>query len=291
MKEHPIRAALWMIVAQILFSSMNIGARLGGASVPWQEVAGTRFVVGALTAMIVARARGSSLRVVHQKEQLWRSLFGTIAALGTFYTLAQREVAVGDAVTLFATSPIFVALASWPLLGEKVARSVLMATAVGFAGIVAVAQPTFATAPHLVASGALTAISSAFAMIWLRRMGPGESSEAIVFQFSVAGAVTALALSIPVWHTPDARSAMYLVGTGLSGGLAQIALTRAYSLDRAARVSSMGYANIVFTRAFAFPVFDERPTSIALVGSVLVIGSGIAVALRGQARAARVAEG
>ena len=113
-------------------------------------------------------------------------------------------------------------------------------------------------------------------------MGSDESSEAIVFQFSAAGAVVAILASIPVWKTPDARSAMVLLVTGLSGGLAQICMTRAYGLDRAARVSAISYVGIVFTRIFAFPVFDERPTMMAVAGSALVIGSGIALAIRGR---------
>jgi len=281
MTGHPLAAALWMALAQSLFSVMSIGARLGGSGVPWQEVAASRFFVGALTAYAVARIRGTSLRVKNQKAQAWRTIFGTIAALATFYTLAAREVAVGDAVTLFATSPIFVALVSWPLLGERVGKSVVVAIGLAFAGIVAVAHPTFDTAPHLVASGTIAAVSTALAMVWLRRMGPDESSEGIVFQFSVFGTVAAVLASIPVWRTPDARSAAYLALTGLSGGLAQICMTRAYGLDRAARVSAITYTGIVFTRLFAFPVFDERPTLVTVAGSLLVIGSGIALALRG----------
>jgi drug/metabolite transporter (DMT)-like permease len=114
-------------------------------------------------------------------------------------------------------------------------------------------------------------------------MGPDESSEGIVFQFSVFGTIVALVASIPVWKAPDARSAAFLLLTGLSGGLAQICMTRAYGLDRAARVSAITYTGIVFTRLFAFPVFDERPTFVTIAGSLLVISSGIALALRGSA--------
>lgn len=290
-ETQPLAAALWMTAAQALFAVMSIGARLGGQGVPWQEVAASRFLVGALTALVVAFVRRTSLRVVHQKEQMWRSAFGTAAALATFFTLAAPELAVGDAVTLFATAPIFVALASWPMLGEKVGRSVVVALVFAFAGIVAVAHPSFDTAAYLVGSGTLAAVTSAFAMVWLRRMGPDESSEAIVFQFSLFGAAIAVLLSIPVWKTPDARSAAFLFVTGLSGGLAQICMTRAYSLDRAARVSAIGYSGIVFTRVFALPVFGERPTLVAVAGSVLVIGSGVALALRGAGARAPVIDG
>ncbi len=282
--SRPLAAALWMTAASALFAVMSISARFGGQGVPWQEVAASRFVVGGLAAVAVALVRRSTLRVIRQKEQVWRSIFGTAAALATFFTLAAPELAVGDAVTLFATAPIFVALLSWPLLGEKVGGSVVVALVFAFAGIIAVAEPSFATASYLVGSGTFAAVSSALAMVWLRRMGPDESSEGIVFQFSAFGAVVALLASIPVWKTPDARTALFLFVTGLSGGLAQICMTRAYALDSAARVSAIGYSGIVFTRVFALPVFGEKPTLVAVGGSLLVIGSGVVLALRGRQR-------
>ena len=49
-----------------------------------------------------------------------RSVFGTGSALGVFFSLGSRELAVGDAATLSATAPLFVALLSAPMLGERV---------------------------------------------------------------------------------------------------------------------------------------------------------------------------
>jgi drug/metabolite transporter (DMT)-like permease len=289
--SRPLAAALWMTLAQSLFSIMSVGARLGGQGAPWQEVAASRFFVGACTALVVALVRKTSLRVKHQKEQAWRTVFGTVAALATFFTLAAPELAIGDAVTLFATAPIFVALLSSPFLGEKVGRSVVFALVLAFAGVLAVAHPSFHTASYLVGSGTLAAVSSALAMVWLRRMGSDESSEAIVFQFSAFGTIVAVLASIPVWKTPDARTAGFLFVTGLSGGLAQLCMTRAYSLDVAARVSAIGYSGIVFTRVFALPIFGERPTLMAVAGSLLVIGSGVMLALRSAGARAPVIDG
>jgi drug/metabolite transporter (DMT)-like permease len=279
-----------MVIAHVFFALMAVGARIGGRDVPWQEVCASRFLVGALVAFVVARARGASLRITHVREAWLRSLFGTLAAAGTFYVYAAPAIGVGDAATLFATSPIFIALLSAPLLGERVSPGLLLALAGGFAGIGLVAQPSFSTAGHLVAIGALTAMSSATAMIWLRRIGPNESSEAIVFHFAVVGFVVMALASVPVWRTPDARELVVLALTGLSAGLAQIAMTRAYSLDRAARVGAMGYSGVVFARALALPIFGEVPNVLQGLGSLLVIGSGVALAL-GRGAIARVRRG
>ena len=284
--RRPARAAMWMIAAQLLFAAMAVGARISGRGVPWQEVCASRFLVGALTALVVARARGQSLRITNLRDAWVRSGFGTLAAAGTFFLYAASPaLGVGDAATLLATSPIFVALLSVPLLREPIHRGHVFALVLGFGGIALVAQPTFSTARHLAIVGGLTALSSALAMIWLRRIGPTESSEAIVFHFACVGLGAMVLLALPVWVTPSPRDALVLAVTGLCAGLAQIAMTRAYSLDHAARVSALTYTGVVFARLLAAPVFAEVPGAGQAFGSVLVIASGVLLAAGGRALA------
>jgi drug/metabolite transporter (DMT)-like permease len=281
------RAVAWMVAAQAFFSFMAVGARMVSRGVAWQEVCAIRMLVALVLAYALARARGASLAITDRKYAWLRSIFGTLAAAGTFWVYAQPRLALGDAVTLFQTTPLFVALFSWPLLRERVRRSVLAAMVCGFAGIVVVAQPSFATAAPVLLGGTLTAIASALAMMWLRRIGPAESSEAIVFHFMAVGTVTMLLASLPVWRTPGGQDLVFLLLTGLAGGLGQLALTRAYGLDSAARVAAIGYTQIVFTRLLAFPFFAEVPTAVQLGGSALVIASGVALALRPGAKLER----
>jgi drug/metabolite transporter (DMT)-like permease len=276
-----------MTVAQLAFAGMAVGARIGGRSVPWQEVCASRFLVGALTAYVFARARGQSLRITHRREAWLRSAFGTLSAAGTFFVYAAPALAIGDAATLFATSPIFVAIFSAPLLGERVPKGLAAALVMGFTGIALVAQPSFSTSGDLVTIGALTAVSSAMAMIWLRRIGPSESSEAIVFHFACVGFGVMLLASLPGWRTPDFRQGMVLAGTGLCAGMGQLAMTRAYTLDHAARVAALGYSGIVFTRVLGVPLFGEIPGVIQTLGSLLVIASGVLLSV-GEARMVRL---
>ena len=108
-------------------------------------------------------------------------------------------------------------------------------------------------------------------MIWLRRIGPGESHEAVVLHFSLVALATMLVLAIPSWTWPDARSGLYLLGAGLGGGGAQIAMTRAYSLHRATPVTALSSLGAVFTYLLALPIFPDRPVAWQLGGSLLVL--------------------
>jgi drug/metabolite transporter (DMT)-like permease len=269
-----------MLAAQALFAMMAMGARFVSRDVPWQEIAAVRMVVALVLTWGIARARGRSLAITDRRHAWLRTIFGTLSAAATFYVYAQPLLPIGDAVTILGTSPIFVAVLAWPLLGERVSRGTALAILASFAGVWAVAQPSFSVSPGVLGVCVFASVCTALAMTWLRRMGPGESSEAIVFHFmSVGTAVLGLA-AIPVWHTPDLPSATSLLWMGVAGGLGQLAMTRAYSLDQAARVSAFGYAGVVFARLFALPIFGEVPRAAQIVGSLLVVGAGAATAWR-----------
>jgi drug/metabolite transporter (DMT)-like permease len=267
------RGLAWMIVAQACFAWMNVCTRYGAAHLPWAEIAAGRFLVGALLAVGLAALTGRSLRVTDRGGTWHRSVYGTLAATGSFYALGSSRIAVGDAATLSATTPIFVALLSRPLLGERVGRHVALAVALAFAGVLAIVRPAFALAWPVALVATVGAVFYALAMIWLRRIGPGESHEAIVLHFSLVGLATMLALAAPVWRSPDWAGGMALIGAGLGGGGAQLAMTRAYSLQRAAPVSAVSNLGVVFTYLLAIPLFGDLPAPWQLGGAALVIGA------------------
>ena len=271
-------AIVWMLVSQLMFTAMNIFSRLGGQGLPWSEVAGARFVFGALVTVLIARGKGSSLRVVDRKNTWLRSLFGTVASFCFFYSVTSSRIPLGDAITLGATGPIFVALLSGPVLGEKVGRHIFLAVALAFAGVIGVVKPSFQSAADVAAIATLGALAYAWALMWLRKIGPNESSEAIVLHFSLVAAAANLAISIPGWVTPDAEGMTFLLGTGIAGGIGQVAMTRAYALSRAAPLSTLTYLSIVFTYMLAIPIFGERAGGLQLVGAALVIVAGLVLA-------------
>ena len=274
----------WMLLAQALFALMNIGTRLGARHLPWSEVAFGRFAVGVVIAGAVATARPGGFRIINWKASWLRSIFGTLAALGTFYALSSPRLPIGDAATLGATTPIFVALLAGPLLGERVGRRLGLAVVIAFAGVALIVRPSFGAALDVAALATAAAFSFALALLSLRRLGPTESPEAIVVHFSALAAVTMLAISIPVFVMPDRRDVMIVLATGLAGGFAQLAMTRAYAHLEATRATAVSYAQVLFTYILAAFLFAEPITPLRLVGAACVgVGGWMATMRNGRA--------
>ncbi|MEN6437751.1 MAG: DMT family transporter [Syntrophobacter sp.] len=277
-----IRGVMWMVLAQVFFSAMGVFTRLGAQNVPWQEAALSRFAIGSLVAYLMAVTRGASLCITNKKLMWTRSIAGTLSALSIFYVLASPKIPLGDATTLSSVGPVFVVLLSWPVLGERVGKLVWLSVPFAFAGILLVLKPSFHIAYTLAAIAIIGSFFYSIAMITLRRIGPRESGEAVVLYFSLFGTFVMLCITIPVWVTPDAVTGLFLVFTGLSGGLGQMTMTRAFSLDGAARISALNYLGIIFTYIIAIPVFGDLPTTWQVIGTALVILSGLIITLSAQ---------
>ena len=272
----------WMVLAQLFFAGMNVCTRLGARYLPWSEIAAARFFIGALIALAIGWLRSSSLRITDRPSTWRRTVYGTIAAMCTFYALSSSRITLGDAATLTATAPIFVALLSGPLLGERVGGRLTLAIGLGFGGIVAVVRPSLASEIPVAAIATAGAAFYALAMIWLRKIGPGESHEAVVLHFSLVALATLTLIGLPAWRRPDWGSGWALLGAGLGGGAAQIAMTRAYALHRAAPVTALSGLGIVLTYLLAIPIFGDQPTRWQAAGSLLVIAATVLLTLGGE---------
>jgi drug/metabolite transporter (DMT)-like permease len=276
-----------MAASAALFGTMNFFARLASAHQPWQLVGATRALVGALVAIAVARARGASLRINDKKAMWVRTAFGTAAMGLTFWALASPGLGLGDTATLLNLAPLMIALLGPLLLGERAGRGLYVALALAATGVTLVLRPAFLFGGAHAVDGAgktallatLAATFSAFAMIALRKIGPKESPEAVSTHFSLTAAAVFGALSIPQLSVPQPKDALYMLLAGFAAGLAQIAMTRAYSLARAARVASMGYLSVVVSAIYGAAALGEWPHPIALCGMVLVIAGGLVSAL------------
>lgn len=283
-----------MALGATLFALMNFFAKIATTSASWATVAAVRALVGAAVAFAVAKARRRSLAGKDSRALFWRSFLGTIAMLSTFYALSSRTMSLGNTVTLLNLSPVFLAVLAPIFLHEKTTSTVALAILVALSGVVLVVQPTFlfgepATHPatpailagpsaHVTAAVAVgAALATSIAMMLLRRVGQSETPEAIAFHFSLFAAASMTLISLFDLRMPTLRDAGCMVLAGLCAGFAQLAMTRAYSLEHAARVSGMSYFSVVASALLGAAVLGERPALTAIVGMGLVIAGGLLV--------------
>jgi len=282
-----------MTLSATLFAFMNLFAKVASSTAGWATVASVRGLVGALVAFTVARMRNESLAGNDKRALFFRSVVGTGAMMACFYALSSRTLGLGDTTTLLNLMPVFLAVLAPIFLRERTAPIVALAIAVALAGVVLLVRPTFlfgahdgpapdARGPSAAATAAfavLSAFLSSNAMILIRRIGQKEHAETIAFHFSMFSGVVLGLVALFDLRVPSLRDAGAMLGAGLCAGFAQLAMTRAYMLDNAARVGAVSYVSVVVSAMLGAVALGERPPLVAIAGMALVIVGGVMVSL------------
>ncbi|GFZ78286.1 membrane protein [Elstera cyanobacteriorum] len=235
---------------------------------------------------ILQRAGGFRiLRTRNPKLHVLRCLFGTISMI-CFFT-AYKYLPVSGVVALGFSAPLFMTALSGVLGGDKVRLVHWLAVSAGFAGVLYIVQPggdSFTLWSLLPVIGAFT---YAIVSVLIRRIGNSEPSVVTVFYFTSFTTLLGAA-SLPfigIWPT-SFHDVAVMVGVGLIGGVAQVLMTRAFTLAPVSVVGPFDYTAMLWAVGIEAVVLGVLPTQAVVTGSAIVIASGLYILYR-EARVAK----
>jgi drug/metabolite transporter (DMT)-like permease len=78
---------------------------------------------------------------------------------------------------------------------------------------------------------------------------------------------------------PEGIIWFYVFIMGISATASQVLMTKAYEYTKAGIVGTISYSNIVFALIIGVALGDPLPTPLKVLGIILVISSGLIVAL------------
>jgi drug/metabolite transporter (DMT)-like permease len=78
---------------------------------------------------------------------------------------------------------------------------------------------------------------------------------------------------------PQGVQWLYIIAVGTSATVSQLLMTKAYELTKAGIVGTISYTNIVFGMFIGIALGDPIPSFSTILGIILVIISGLIVAL------------
>lgn len=267
----------WMLVAGLLFAAMGLFVKLASSHFGAAEIAFYRSFITMAAAFAVLRFQRVPVRTEFFQGHAVRGIVGGISLIGFFYAIAQLPLAT--ALTLNYTSPIFLAIATVVVLGERFSTWLVVAILTGFAGVALLLQPTFEegkSGPAMI--GLFSGVLAAWAYLAVRTLGRmGEPDWRVVFYFGLTASVLCM-----IWQLVTARftpltwnTAWILACVGASGTAAQVAMTRAWRTGNTLVVGSLSYATLVFAAILAFAVYGEVPSPLEWAGIAVIIVSGL----------------
>jgi S-adenosylmethionine uptake transporter len=289
-----------MLFASFAFAAMGAAVKLASATFSTSELIMYRGLIGSIVLFASLRAHGGTLRTIFPKEHVWRSVVGVSSLWLWFYAIGALPLAT--AVTLNYTSPIWLAVwlfgVAWWRGDHHVEWPLLVAVAMSFVGVTLVLRPALEMNAWLGGLAAVvSSVISAMAYMQVRRLGKmGEPEYRVVFYFSLTTAIAGFAGALLTpdaagvrFHALDARSLALVLGIGLSGLAAQIAMTRAYRVGNVLVVANLQYTGIVFSSLLSVLLWGDRFDWHVWLGIGVILASGMAATFYNNRGAAQTA--
>ena len=300
-----------MILSSLLFSCMGVCIKLASAHFNTSELVFYRGLIGIAMMAAYARWTGVSLRTAHPAMHAWRSAIGVSSLLAWFYAIANLPLAT--AVTLNYMSSIWIAaflvggalMGSFSPQGKSKSGSLpgqgplVMAILASFGGVVMLMRPAIDQNQAFAGLiGLLSGIGAAFAYMQVMAIARlGEPETRTVFYFAVGTAIAGAAGMVIVGVSPWSWGhAVWLLPIGIFASLAQLCMTKAFSMSKGhggtLMVANLQYCGIVFAALFGVVVFSDEIPLMGWAGMALIVSSAIvATVLRARAAPTAPAEG
>ncbi|KPK00114.1 MAG: permease [Desulfobacterales bacterium SG8_35] len=263
---------IYMLLASGCFATMSAFIKAIGQSLPLPELVFLRCLLSLPVLFLFVRLRQRPLVVKAKKLLLLRTLFGMTAMSGFFFALTRLQFA--ECIFLGRTQPLFIALLSPLILGEKTPAASWFAIITGLAGVALILQPDVAWS-----IGAWVAIaaagSSALAHMLVRRLNATEYPLVIVFNFTVLTCFFACLWSLPYFVVPTRVQWLFLFCVALFASLGQLCMTLAYQHDRAPAVASASYTSVILAVIYGYFIWGEMPHPLTWVGGGLIVIGGL----------------
>jgi drug/metabolite transporter (DMT)-like permease len=274
-QERIPQAIFYMIAAGAAFAISSAFSKWLVATYPVGEVLFARNAVSLTlfsafllptTGLAVLRTRRLGSHVMRSTSQFFSQ---------SLILIAFSMMPLASATAINFSSPLFATLASLAFLKERVGPARWVALAVGFLGVLIVTNPGAETFQV----GALYALGNAvlFGTVTagVRGMTSTESTETLTL-YQLLLLTTFYAATLPFAFTAPAWLDMGLMAAnGVVNLVGQYWWTRSLHLAPTSAVVPFQYLSLIWAMILGFALWGDMPTVGLIVGSAVVVGSGL----------------
>jgi len=279
-----MRGICLMCFSTLCFSTMHVLIRHTSLTTELHsfQIAFFRNVFGVIVFLPVLLSQGTAfLRTERLGLHAFRSLFNIAAMLMFFYALSITEV--GHVTALGFSAPIFAAVLSVAVLGERFRLRRWTAIGIGLIGMLVIVRPGIIPLEQ----GPLLVLASAF--MWavvltiIKIMSRTESSLTIVAYMNIFLALYALGPAIWVWVWPVWQGWALMVAIAIFGTVAQITISQALKETEQTLIMPFDFLRLIWVAIMGYLAFGEVPDTFVWIGGAIIFASGLYLAWRERA--------
>jgi S-adenosylmethionine uptake transporter len=275
-----VRGALLALAAFGLYASHDVVVKfLGEQYSPFQII----FFSGLLgfpfvTLMLMRDKTDGNLRPRHKWWVTVRTLAALLNVVAGFYAFSVLPLA--QAYAIFFAMPLLITLMAIPLLGERVGLHRGVAVVAGLIGVIVVLQPGSVPLGLGQLAALAAALTGAFVSVIVRKIGQDERSAVLMLYPMMLNFLASGAMLPFVYQPMPVEHLGLLALMSLLGFVATILVIEAYRTSPAVIVAPMQYSQIVWAAFYGFLFFDEGIDLPTLVGTAIIIASGLYIVVR-----------
>ncbi|MDF3413676.1 DMT family transporter [Sulfitobacter sp. M57] len=267
-----VQAALWMIGAVVSFTAMAVAGRALSGEFDTFEIMMYRSALGLLVVVLIAVSTGCHREIgtASIRTHLIRNVFHFTGQNLWFF--AVTIVPLAQVFALEFTTPLWVIVLSFLLLGEKLTKVRAIAAVMGFVGILIVARPSVEGMNAGILAAAGCAVFFALTYVFTKRLTRTETITSIMFYLTsiqlVLGVIAAgydgdIAI-------PSAAALPWLVLVACCGLLAHFCITKALTIAPATVVAPIDFARLPLVAVAAMLLYNEAIDVWVFVGAVII---------------------
>jgi drug/metabolite transporter (DMT)-like permease len=273
----PWRAFLWMLGAIASFTLMAVAGRAIQVELNTFQLMAWRSAVGFVIVLGLVHWSGAGFAQLRSRVpwlHVTRNLFHFTGQNAWFFALTM--IPLSQLVALEFSNPVWVALLAPLLLGEAMTRRKALAVALGFAGVLIVAQPGAHPLNIGHAAGLLAALGFALNTIWTKRIMAHDTVLCVLFWMTLSQFVMGLALGLPGgFPWPSWGLMPWLMIVGLTGLTAHYSLTTALGHAPASIVAPMEFLRLPVIASVGMLVYGEPLLVSVFVGAGVILAANL----------------
>ena len=266
-----------MVAAMAGFAMEDLFLKASAARMPVGQVSVLVGCCGMLAFAVMCwrRAEPALPAALFSRGMAIRSVFEVSGRL--FYALAIALTPLSVASAILQATPLLVVGAAAVIFGEKVGWRRWLAVGVGFAGVLMILRPGLDGFDALSLLALAGMVGFAGRDLATRAAPPALSNA----QLGVAGfAMLALSGAVIMAVTgrvvvPSAQALSLTALTCIFAVASYAALTAAMRTGAVSVVTPFRYTRLVFALIIGVTVFGERPDLMTLLGSAVIVASGV----------------
>lgn len=261
----------WAIMIYLTGTINDVLAKFLGNRLHAVEIAFFRFLFSAIIVLIpMIRSKQNLFKSNIHQWHVMRGVLGAVALGLCCYSVNIMPLA--ENTTILFSEALFMLPLAAIFLKEKISKTTIIATLVGFSGLILMFRPKADNINVLAIVPTIAALLFAIMNIMIKKMiDAKENALTMLFYFGLYTTIISGAIVPLYWVTPNLNELLLILLLGAGANLIQLFIFLAYRAASASDISPVRYSELPFAIIFGFLFFGQIPDAITIAGAALII--------------------